>query len=193
MEVENKKIVVKEEEVAKLVAEYQSFGWILKDKHEADVGQDGIFVRMVSLEFERAPETPCCTSLRLLNELYDSLSTPPAKKKSKRPEIVLILAGGAALVAVAAMLLLLRDIAPMLMTVLFLSTDLAVAAILIGVTLALLGKQKEKADAADKQKREEIRGKIIVAACAIALPEKCEEEDSAEWETENEEDPTPAL
>ena len=58
MEVENKKIVVKEEEVAKLVAEYQSFGWILKDKHEADVGQDGVFVRMVSLEFERAPETP---------------------------------------------------------------------------------------------------------------------------------------
>ena len=81
----------------------------------------------------------------------------------------------------------------MLTAVLFLSTDLAVAAILIGVTLALLGKQKEKADAADKQKREEIRGKIIVAACAIALPEKCEEEDSAEWETENEEDPTPAL
>ena len=64
---------------------------------------------------------------------------------------------------------------------------------MIGVTLALLGKQKEKADAADRQKRDEIRGKIIVAACAIALPEKEEEENSAEWKTETVEDPTPAL
>ena len=193
MEVENRKIVVREEEVTKLVEEYQSFGWVLKDKHDTNVGQDGVFVRMVSLEFDRDPETPCCSSLRKLNRLYDDLYKKPAAKRSKLPELILILAGGAALIAIAALLILLKDAPQALKTVLFLFTDIGVAAVLSGVAVILLNKSKEKADAANMQKNEKIRGEIIAAASAISHPENGEEEIEAEWEEESEEEPAPEL